>query len=66
LVLIFLYRYLPETKGKTLEDMSLYFANITGDESVLNIERRIKDSFPEEEQQKRIVENNNKSLNPLV
>ena len=28
----FFHVYLPETKGKSLEEMSLYFAEITGDE----------------------------------
>jgi len=40
-VLIFFRVYLPETKGKSLEDMSLYFAEITGDRSLLDAEERI-------------------------
>lgn len=41
LVLVFIYLYLPETKGRSLEDMSVYFAEITGDRSVLDAEARI-------------------------
>jgi MFS family permease len=41
IVLIFLYLYLPETKGRSLEDMSVYFAEITGDRSILDAEARI-------------------------
>mmetsp|Transcript_14627 Transcript_14627/g.33837 ORF Transcript_14627/g.33837 Transcript_14627/m.33837 type:complete len:576 (-) Transcript_14627:261-1988(-) len=41
IVLAFLYVYLPETKGRSLEDMTLYFAEITGDRSVLEAENRI-------------------------
>ena len=33
---------LPETKGRSLEDMSLYFAEITGDRSVLEAEAQIQ------------------------
>jgi hypothetical protein len=40
-VLIFLYFLLPETKGRSLEDMSLYFAEITGDNSILEAEKKI-------------------------
>jgi hypothetical protein len=40
--LIFLYFYLPETRGHSLEDMSLYFAEITGDFSILDAERKIR------------------------
>jgi MFS family permease len=38
----FLYVYLPETKGRSLESMSLYFAEITGDRSILNLESQAK------------------------
>jgi hypothetical protein len=41
IVLIFLYFLLPETKGRSLEDMSIYFAEITGDTSILEAEARI-------------------------
>lgn len=41
MVLAFLYTYLPETKGRSLEDMSIYFAEITGDKSILEEEARI-------------------------
>jgi MFS family permease len=39
---IFLYIYLPETKGKTLEEMSHYFAQVTGDRSILDAEEKLK------------------------
>ena len=41
LVIVFMYFLLPETKGKTLEEMSLYFAEITGDDSILKAEQKI-------------------------
>jgi MFS family permease len=37
----FLYFYLPETKGRSLEDMSVYFAEITNDTSLLEAEAKI-------------------------
>lgn len=40
--IIMLYLYLPETKGRSLEDMSLYFAEETGDFSILDAERQIR------------------------
>jgi len=43
-VILFFYYYLPETKGKSLEEMSLYFAKITGDEKFLQAERKIHES----------------------
>ena len=39
---LFLYVYLPETKGHTLESMSHYFAEITGDRSILDLEERMR------------------------
>ena len=42
IVLAFLYKYLPETKGKSLEDMSIYFAELTGDSTILEAENRIR------------------------
>jgi hypothetical protein len=36
-----MYIYLPETKGRALEDMSQYFAEITGDRSVLEAEETL-------------------------
>jgi len=41
LVMLFLYWYLPETKGLSLEDMSSYFAKITWDRSILEAEERL-------------------------
>lgn len=40
--LTFFYYLLPETKGHSLEDMSLYFAEITQDSSILDAERKIR------------------------
>ena len=42
IILVFLYVFLPETKGRSLEDMSVYFAEITGDRSMLEAEAKIK------------------------
>eukprot|EP00934_Nitzschia_sp_Nitz4_P007407 Nitzschia sp. Nitz4//scaffold58_size112336//36048//38913//NITZ4_004026-RA/size112336-processed-gene-0.63-mRNA-1//1//CDS//3329554968//7397//frame0 len=42
IVALFFYMYLPETKGHTLEDMSVYFAEITGDESILEAEKQVQ------------------------
>ena len=41
MILGFVYFYLPETKGRSLEDMSIYFAEITGDRRMLDAEARI-------------------------
>ena len=46
IVLVFLYTYLPETKGRSLEDMSIYFAEITGDRSVLEAEAELVQRRP--------------------
>lgn len=40
-VLVFVFFLLPETKGRSLEDMSIYFAEITGDNNVLEAEKQI-------------------------
>ena len=40
-ILVWVYVYLPETKGRALEDMSQYFAEITGDRSILEAEERM-------------------------
>ncbi len=40
-VIAFLFFLLPETKGRSLEDMSIYFAEITGDNSLLDAEKKI-------------------------
>lgn len=42
LVAIFLYCLLPETKGKALEDMAVYFAEITGDQTILDVETSLE------------------------
>ncbi|CAB9519821.1 Putative polyol transporter 2 [Seminavis robusta] len=42
IVCVFLYFYLPETKGRSLEDMSVYFAEITGDTSILEAEKKLR------------------------
>ena len=41
LVAAFIYFYLPETKGRSLEDMSVYFAEITQDRSLLDAEAKV-------------------------
>mmetsp|Transcript_10928 Transcript_10928/g.16891 ORF Transcript_10928/g.16891 Transcript_10928/m.16891 type:complete len:591 (+) Transcript_10928:158-1930(+) len=41
LVLLFIYYFVPETKGRSLEDMSIYFAEITGDMSLLETEEKL-------------------------
>ena len=41
LVLVFLYFFLPETKGRSLEEMSLYFAELTNDTSLLEAEAEL-------------------------
>lgn len=40
----FIYIYLPETKGRSLEEMAVYFASITGDRSMLEAEARLSSS----------------------
>ena len=41
LVFLFFFWYLPETKGRSLEDMSFFFAELTGDRSILEAEERL-------------------------
>jgi hypothetical protein len=41
IVLVWMYVFLPETKGRSLEDMSRYFGEITGDRSVLEAEETL-------------------------
>lgn len=43
---LFLYLYLPETKGRALEDMVLYFAELTGDRSVLEVDKALRAAPP--------------------
>ena len=40
-VAVFVFFLLPETKGRSLEDMSVYFAEITGDNDILEAEKKI-------------------------
>lgn len=40
-VFIFVFVLLPETKGRSLEDMALYFAEITDDSDVLRAEKQV-------------------------
>lgn len=47
----FYYFVLPETKGRSLEDMSLYFAEITGDRSVLEAEKQVQQELQGRRQQ---------------
>lgn len=42
IVFAFLYIYLPETKGRSLEEMSVYFAELTNDTSVLEAEAQLR------------------------
>ena len=42
-ILVWIYIYLPETKGRHLEEMAQYFAEITGDASVIEAERALHD-----------------------
>jgi len=41
LILGWMFVYLPETKGRPLEDMSQFFAEITGDRSILEAEEML-------------------------
>lgn len=41
IVIGFVYFIVPETKGHSLEDMSVYFAELTGDKSILEAEAKI-------------------------
>merc|ERR1719437_1386 len=40
-IFAFVFFLLPETKGRSLEEMTLYFAEITGDNDVLEAEKQI-------------------------
>lgn len=48
IVLAFFYKFLPETKGRSLEDMSAYFAEITGDRSVIKAELELVKNRPQQ------------------
>ena len=41
IVATFLYIYLPETNGHSLEDMTVFFAEITGDREILRYEMEV-------------------------
>lgn len=41
IILVWMYIYLPETKGRSLEDMSQYFGEITGDRSIFEAEEML-------------------------
>lgn len=41
-VFYFFYVYLPETKGRSLEEMAAYFAEVTGDTSILEAELSVR------------------------
>lgn len=47
-ILAFFYVFLPETNGKTLEEMSVYFAELTGDASILEAERKLQQSLEQD------------------
>ena len=49
LIFLFFHYYLPETKARSLEDMSTYFAEITGDRSILDAERRLEGTIPQDQ-----------------
>merc|ERR1712013_198030 len=42
-ITIFFLLYLPETKGRSLENMTTYFAEITGDNSILDAEKEVQE-----------------------
>ena len=42
IICAFLYFFQPETKGRSLEDMSVYFAELTGDRSILDAELKLR------------------------
>lgn len=42
IVLLFLFIYLPETKGRSLDYMAQYFADITGDANILEAEANMQ------------------------
>jgi len=42
---LFVYFYLPETKGRALEDMAVYFAEVTQDRSILDLEETFAGSL---------------------
>ena len=46
-IFAFFYTFLPETKGFSLEEMSVYFAKITGDKSILEAERKLREAQQE-------------------
>lgn len=63
IILAWMFVYLPETKGRPLEDMSRYFAEITGDRSLFEAEETMyRSNNPvEEESQPSAVESTARS-----
>ena len=51
----FLFVYLPETKGRSLEAMAVYFAEITGDRSILDVEQKLVKSVAQTQQQANVA-----------
>lgn len=48
IIMVFVFFFLPETNGRSLEDMSKYFAHITNDISLVQAETRLNESFRHE------------------
>lgn len=46
IVIAFLHVYLPETKGRSLEEMSVYFAELTNDTFILEAEAQLRGNMP--------------------
>ena len=42
IVFAFMYFFLPETNGKSLEEMNKHFAEVTGDTTVLDTEKKLR------------------------
>ena len=62
LIIGFVYVFLPETKGRSLEDMSMYFAEITGDHKILDAEARIA----REREALRLAQNQGPTFQPII
>lgn len=68
IILGWVYVYLPETKGRPLEDMSQYFAEITGDRSILEAEEMMyrNDDPPVSEETTPVIESTARTAPRLV